>query len=140
MSRDRIEDILRFFASLQNERGFVNAAQVQPYGFFPDWSATQQSGPDGHGTPAYGQMLLAGAFAAGARLARAWNDEAAEARYRTAAARLRDSIRKTFWQPHEGLYSNGLDRNGNLDSRKTSFAQAFAVVFDIAQPDEYDSL
>jgi alpha-L-rhamnosidase len=111
MFRDRIEDILRFFASLQDERGFVNAAQVQPYGFFPDWSATKQSGPDGHGTPTYGQMLLAGAFAAGARLARAWNDEASEARYRTAAERLRDSIRKSFWRPHEGLYSNGLDRN-----------------------------
>ena len=128
MFRDRIEDILQFFTSLQDERGFVNAAQVQPYGFFPDWSATKQSGPDGHGTPANRQMLLVGAFAAGARLAGAWNDYDAEARYRTAAARLRDSIRKTFWQPQEGLYSNGLDRNGKLDPRKTSFAQAFAIV------------
>src|SRR5580765_4071140 len=46
MFRDRIEDILRFYASLQDNRGFINAANVQPYGFFPDWSATQQTGPD----------------------------------------------------------------------------------------------
>jgi hypothetical protein len=62
MFRDRIEGILQFYLSLQNERGFVDASQVQPYGFFPDWSARTQGGPDGHGAPAYGQMLLAATF------------------------------------------------------------------------------
>ncbi len=59
MFRDRIEEIIEFYKSLQNERGFVDATKVEPYGFFPDWSAATQGGPDGHGTPAYGQMLLA---------------------------------------------------------------------------------
>jgi alpha-L-rhamnosidase len=139
MFRDRIEDILRFYAALQNELGFVNAAKVQPYGFFPDWSATEQTGPDGHGTPAYGQILLAATFASAARLAAAWKDEAASARYEAAATRLRNSIRETFWRTQDGLYSNGLDRNGKLDLRTTSFAQAFAVAYDVAKPDEYDT-
>ena len=140
MFRDRIEDILQFYAALQNEQGFVNAAKVQPYGFFPDWSASEQTGPDGHGTPAYGQMLLAATFASAARLARAWNDEATSARYQAAATQLRNSIREAFWRAQDGLYSNGLDRKGNLDLRTTSFAQAFAVAYDIAKPDEYETL
>ena len=141
MFRGRIEDILHFFENLQNDRGFVDAAKVEPYGFFPDWSATSQSGPDGHGTPAYGQMLLAAAFTAAARLARnAWQDEALAERYAAAAAKLKTSIRDVFWQPRQGLYANGFDRNGKLDSNATSFAQAFAVACDIANPNEYDSL
>jgi alpha-L-rhamnosidase len=140
MFRDRIEDILRFYAALQNKRGFVNAAKVKPYGFFPDWSATEQSGPDGHGTPAYGQMLLAATYASAARLAGAWKDLAASARYQAASIKLRNSIREAFWRPQDGLYSNGLDRNGNLDSRTTSFAQAFAVAYGMAKPEEYDAI
>jgi len=140
MFRDRIEDILRFYASLQDERGFVDARRVEPYGYFPDWSATAQNGPDAHGAPAYGQMLLAGMFAAGARLARAWNDGAAEARYRAARAKLKSSVREVFWRAQQGLYGNGLDRSGKLDDRATPFAQAFAVAFDVAEPGEYESL
>jgi hypothetical protein len=140
MFHDRIEDILRFYAALQNERGFVSAAKVQPYGFFPDWSATEQSGPDGHGTPAYGQILLAATYAAAGRLASAWKDEAARAQYEATATQLRNSIREAFWRPQDGLYSNGLDRNGKLDPRTTSFAQAFAVTYDIAKSDEYETI
>lgn len=141
MFRDRIEDIIRFYRSLQNDRGFVDAAKVEPYGFFPDWSTMSQGGPDGHGTPAYGQMLLAATFASAARLARdAWNDEAAASDYAAAAAKLKASVREVFWQPEEGLYINGFDRKGILDSKPTSFAQAFAVACRIAKPDEYDRL
>lgn len=140
MFRDRIEDILRFYNPLQDDRGFLNAANVQPYGFFPDWSATQQTGPDGHGTPAYGQILLAAAFASAARLARAWNDPVAQSRYEASAAKLRKSIRTAFWRPQDGLYSNGFDRSGKLDSRTTSFAQAFAVAYDLATRAEQATL
>jgi hypothetical protein len=140
MFRDRIEDIVRFYERLQNERGFVDAARVEPYGYFPDWSATRQSGPDQHGTPAYGQMLLAGMFAAAARLAAAWNDEALQNRCRSARRRLAAAVREAFWRPNDGLFANGLDRDGKLDERFTSFAQAFAVAFGIAQPEEYVSL
>lgn len=140
MFRDRIEDVLHFYAALQEKRGFVDARKVQPYGFFPDWSATGQSGPDGHGTPAYGQMLLAATFAAASRLAGAWRDDEAKARYRAEAIRLRASIRAEFWRAQDGLYVNGFDPSGALDSKTTSFAQAFAVAYDIAKPDEYASL
>ena len=140
MFRERIEEILGFYSALQNEHGFVNAAKVQPYGFFPDWSATEESGPDGHGTPAYGQMLLAATYDSAGRLARAWKDEAANARYLAEATRLHKAIRETFWQAQDGLYCNGLDRNGKLDKRITSFAQAFAVAYDIAKPEQYETI
>jgi hypothetical protein len=129
--KDRIDDIMGLYASLQDERGFVDARRVEPYGYFPDWSATEATGPDSHGVPAYGQMLLCAAFAAAARLAEAWQDAGAAARWREAAARLKSSIRATFKQPGSGLYANGLDRNGRLDTRLTPFAQAFAIAFDI---------
>ncbi|MBS1805645.1 MAG: hypothetical protein JST28_20075 [Acidobacteria bacterium] len=140
MFHDRIEDIVRFFESLQDDQGFVNAARVQPYGFFPDWSATEQSGPDGHGTPAYGQVLLFGAFTAVGRLAAAWGDAALETRCNRAAVRMRASTRRSFWRPEAGLFANGLYRNGKPDERFTSFAQAYAVAFGIAKSEEYDSL
>jgi len=140
MFRDRIEDIVRFYELLQNDRGFVDAAGVEPYGYFPDWSATQESGPDQHGTPAYGQMLLAGMFAAAARLAAAWNDVALQERCRSATRKLTAAVREAFWRPKVGLFANGLDCDGKPDERFTSFAQAFAVAFGIAQPEEYVSL
>jgi alpha-L-rhamnosidase len=85
-------------------------------------------------------MLLAATFAAAARLAGAWKDGAAQAKYQAEAARVRASIREAFWRTKEGLYINGYDRNGAFDTRTTSFAQAFAVAFDIAAPDEHASL
>ncbi|MGA3263013.1 MAG: alpha-L-rhamnosidase C-terminal domain-containing protein [Terracidiphilus sp.] len=140
MFRDRIEDIVQFYELLQNDRGFVDAARVEPYGFFPDWSATEQSGPDGHGTPAYGQMLLAAMFSAAGRLAAAWKDEDLQDRWCSAARKLVAAVREAFWRPSDGLYANGLDRDGKLDERFTSFAQAFAVAFGTARPEEYSSL
>jgi hypothetical protein len=140
MFRDRIEDIVRFYESLQDEQGFVNAGRVEPYGFFPDWSATAQSGPDGHGTPAYGQILLFGAFRAAGRLTTAWGDAELEARCNREAARLNASIRRSFWRPKPGLFANGRDRAGKPDERFTSFGQAFAVTYGIAKPEEYESL
>jgi hypothetical protein len=140
MFRGRIEEILEFYASLQDARGFVDARRVQPYGYFPDWSASEQTGPDSKGAPAYGQMLLAGMFASGAGLARAWGDAGAEEKWRRAAAKVRGAVREAFWRPGEGVYVNGLDRNGKLDERVTPFAQAFAVMYGTAEPAEFDAL
>jgi hypothetical protein len=140
MFRDRIEDIVKFYESLQDEHGFVNAAHVEPYGFFPDWSATAQTGPDGHGTPAYGQMLLSAAFAAVANLAHAWGNDGLKDRCDQNVARLNAAIRQVFFRPQPGLFMNGLDRAGNPDERFTSFAQAFAVAYGLAQPAEYAAI
>src|SRR4051812_13135001 len=45
MFRDRIVDIVRFYESLRNDQGFVNAAHVEPYGFFPDWWRPRKPAP-----------------------------------------------------------------------------------------------
>jgi hypothetical protein len=140
MFRDRIEDILRFYGRLQNAEGFVDAHNVDPYGFFPDWSATEASGPDSHGTPAYAQILLAAVFAAAGDLAEAWRDASTAGRYRNRATRLRTAIRRRFFDQQQGLFWNGLDRNRQLDQRFTSFAQAFAVHFGLASEAEQNAL
>jgi hypothetical protein len=138
--RDHIEDVLGLFLSLQDERGLVNGRNVEPYGFFPDWSATEASGPDAHGTPAYAQMLLMRAFEIGGAFAVRWGDAALAERYRSAALKLRHSIRELFWDRSEGAFINGLDRTGAPDRRFTPFAQVYAVLFDLASPAEWNSM
>lgn len=138
--RDRIEDVLNLFLSLQDPRGFVSGRNVEPYGFFPDWSATKDTGPDAHGTPAYAQMLLMRALEVGAAFATRWGDLALAERYGSAARKLRQSIRDTFWDPAEGAFINGLDRHGAPDRRFTSFAQVNAVLFDLAVPAEWNAM
>lgn len=140
MFRERIEDILQLYSSLQDGAGLLNAKKVKPYGFFPDWSASKTSGPDPKGAPAYGQMLLAAAFGAGARLAAAWGDEKLHTRWLAASDRLRILVRESFLDKASGLYINGIGSDGQPDVRLTSFAQAFAVMFDVATPAEYARL
>jgi hypothetical protein len=136
MFRDRIEDSLRLYASLQDEAGLLNARRVKPYGYFPDWSAGKATGPDPKGAPAYGQILLAAAFAAGARLAQAWGDDRLRASWTDAAARIRATVRRAFLDRESGLYINGIDSTGARDTRITSFAQAYAIAYDVAEPVE----
>lgn len=138
--RDRIEDVLGLFLSLQDERGFVNGGRVEPYGFFPDWSATAATGPDGHATPAYAQMHLMRAFEIGSAFARRWDDAALAGRYAAAAAKLRRNIRELFWDPAEGAFINGLDSHGAPDRRFSTFAQVNGVLFDLAAPAEWGSM
>jgi len=138
--RDRIEDVLELFLGLQDARGFVNGRDVEPYGFFPDWSATKESGPDPHGTPAYAQMLLMRALEIGRAFAMRWGDATLAERYGFTAGRLRRSIREQFWDPVEGAFCNGLDRDGALDRRFTHFAQVNAVLYDLAAASEWDTM
>ena len=45
-----------------------------------------------------------------------------------------------FCRPESGLYANGIDHAGKPDKRFSSFAQAFAVAYGIAQPQEFSSI
>jgi alpha-L-rhamnosidase len=138
--RDRAAGILDFFLSLQNREGFVDGRQVRPYGFFPDWSATRETGPDPHGTPAYAQMLLMRALEIGAAFGRRWKDEALAGRYADAAARLRAGILQAFWDPAAGAFVNGYDAAGKRDDRFSSFAQVFAILFDLVPREQWPRL
>ncbi|MGD0580105.1 MAG: alpha-L-rhamnosidase C-terminal domain-containing protein, partial [Bryobacteraceae bacterium] len=138
--RDRIEDILRLFSSFQNAAGFVDARQVRSYGFFPDWSATPASGPDAHGAPAYGQMLLLRAFEIGADFFERWGDAAQAGLYRRKANQLRDSIRARFWDPQRRVFLNGIDSQGRLDTRVTRYAQTFAILTGVAPRSDWAGL
>lgn len=136
----RIHDTLRFFQSLQDERGFVSGRDAKPYGFFPDWSSNEDTGPDSHGTPAYAQMLLMRAFEIGAAFARRWKEGAPESNYRAVAEKMRKNIREIFWDEASGIYLNGFNQDGALDRRFTSYAQVNAILFDLVSPQEWDSL
>lgn len=140
MFRDRIEDSLQLYTSLQDSAGLLDAKRVKPYGFFPDWSAEKARGPDAKGSPVYGQMLLVGAFSAGARLAGAWGDDRLQAKWTDAAARLRSTLHGKFFDRQAGLYVNGNDSAGARDDRFTPFAQAFAIAYDVAPPAEHARL
>ncbi len=138
--RERIHDTLKFFMSLQDERGFVSGHDAEPYGFFPDWSATETTGPDSHGIPAYAQMLLMRAFEIGAAFAHRWREADAESIYSSIAAKLRSTIRKSFWSDSDSAYINGFTRDGKSDGRITSFAQVNAILFDLSSPQEWGHL
>jgi hypothetical protein len=138
--RDRLEGILTFFTSLQDANGFVDAHQVQPYGYFPDWSATAQSGPDPHGAPAYGQMLLMRAFEVGADFEKRLGDEAKSTAYRKQAVRLRSAIQERFWDPQRRAYLNGIDAKGQLDTRISRYAQTYAILTGLAPHAEWSHL
>jgi hypothetical protein len=138
--RDRVTDILDFFLSLRGDEGFVDGRKIQPYGFFPDWSATRETGPDLHGVPAYGQMLFMRALEIGAAFGGRWGDEALARRYAGAAGALRTSIQRVFWDEREGAFANGYDAAGKIDGRFSSFAQVFAILFDLVPPERWPRL
>lgn len=138
--RDRLEGILEFFTTLQDKDGFVDARNVQPYGYFPDWSATVDSGPDAHGAPAYGQMHLMRAFEIGAAFEERWGDQTKRQKYRAQAERLRASIQRVFWDPARKVYVNGIDSQGKLDTGVTRYAQSFAILFGLAPENEWGHL
>jgi hypothetical protein len=138
--QDRIHETFQFFMSLQDVHGFVNGRDAQPYGFFPDWSATAASGPDPHGTPSYAQMLLMRAFEIGAAFANRWGDPPKAALYGGIANNLRQNIRQFFWSAEKSAYINGFDPHGVFDSRLTPFAQTNAILFDLATPQEWGAM
>lgn len=138
--RDRFEDILQFYVSLQDAQGFVDARQVQPYGWFPDWSATAASGPDPHGAPAYGQMLLMRAFEVGAEFQGRWGDAAKANFYRSKGGQLSQSIRARFWDPQRRVFLNGIDAKGQLDTRITRYSQTYAILTGLAPRSDWNYL
>ena len=52
--RDRIEQLLKLYETLQDERGFISANVGVSWGFVPGWATRR--GPDKKGTPTYAQM------------------------------------------------------------------------------------
>ncbi len=60
-------------------------------------------------------------------------------RDQTAAERLKHSIQRRLWNPHRGLFDYLLDDEGRCSAQE-GLGQAFALLFEIAAPDQADSI
>ncbi len=133
-------NLLDVYISLQDEKGFISGKNFKTWGFFPDWSITPETGPDRRGIPCYSQMLIMKSFEVGSNFADNLNLGKKAKLYKKAALKMRKQIRDAFWDETHGVFLNGIDSDGNLDKRTTSFAQVWGVLFDLVKPEEYASV
>ncbi|MDR2920628.1 MAG: glycoside hydrolase [Tannerella sp.] len=134
--RDRMEQLLQFYETLQDENGFIGKMGV--WGFVPGWATTQ--GPDNKGTPAYAQMMLYLNYKIGAEFAEKWGDKKMVRYCRKQAETLKASILKHFWNEEKGMFINGYKQNGELDEGISHHAQYWAILSGLFPEERYDHL
>jgi alpha-L-rhamnosidase len=138
--KQHMYDLLDLYNSLQDERGFISGKNFKNQGFFADWSVTPETGPDRFGIPCYSQMLIMKSFEIGACFARLFQDTHQAERYAQIALKLRKNIPEVFRDPASGAFLNGIDSNGKMDRRLTSFAQVWGILFDLVEPEGYEAI
>ncbi len=134
--RDRMEQLLKFYETLQDENGFIGKMGI--WGFVPGWATTQ--GPDKRGTPAYAQIMLYYNYKIGAEFAEKWGDKKLANHCLKQAETLRKSIFKHFWNEEKGLFINGYNRDGELNEGISHHAQYWAILAGIFPEERYDNL
>ena len=102
-----VEAVLRFFAAYQNENGSLRAL---PWWNFVDWAPTWRDGVPpcnaDHSAAAAIDLQLTLAYDWAADLEKAFGDDLLAFRYRTAASRLRETIRATDWDPARQIFAD----------------------------------
>jgi hypothetical protein len=136
--RDRIEQLLKFYETLQDERGFISANVGSSWGFIPGWATKR--GPDKKGIPTYAQIMLYLNFKIGADFSEKWGDKKSARHYRTKAETLRKNIMSHFWDEQQGLFVNGYSQKGELDKVISHHAQYWAILADIFPKNRWDNL
>ncbi|GAB6010968.1 alpha-L-rhamnosidase-related protein [Viscerimonas tarda] len=136
--RNRMEQLLRLYEMLQDERGFISANVGVSWGFVPGWATKR--GPDKKGTPAYAQIMLYYNYKIGADFSEKWGDKNAAKHYKEKAESLRKSIVKHFWDEEQGLFINGYTKEGELDKTISHHAQYWAILAGIFPESRYDNL
>lgn len=137
--RDRMEQLLAFYETIQDERGFISASVGGvSWGFVPGWATRR--GPDRKGTPAYAQIMLYYNYKIGADFCEKWGDKKLSKHYREKAETLRKSIEKHFWNEEKGLFINGYTKDGALDETISHHAQYWAILSGIFPEKHYDNL
>lgn len=124
MFRDRIEQQLALYESVQDECGFISSERPQS-GFIPGWS--RDMGPDSYGTPCYPQIMLYENFRIAAYFYRLWKEPKRAAYYDKKAEALRDSIYEHFWDTTQKAFINGYRADSSKDERISHHAQYWAV-------------
>lgn len=138
--KDRIIQLLDFYASIVDENGFVHGNYGdRQFGYTPGWST--YNGPVRKGVAAYAQIMLYYNYVTGAYFADLWKESALADRYRKLARNLKKKIFEHFWDDDRKVFINGtMNDNVTVDKRISHHAQYWGILADIFPEELYDNL
>lgn len=138
--KDRIIQLLDFYASIVDENGFVHGNYGdRQFGYTPGWST--YNGPVRKGVAAYAQIMLYYNYVTGAYFADLWKESALADRYRKLARNLKKKIFEHFWDDDRKVFINGtINDNVTVDKRISHHAQYWGILADIFPEEHYDNL
>ena len=138
--KDRIIQLLDFYASIVDENGFVHGNYGdRQLGYTPGWST--YNGPARKGVAAYAQIMLYYNYVTGAYFADLWKESALADRYRKLARNLKKKIFEHFWDDDRKVFINGtMNDNVTVDKRISHHAQYWGILADIFPEEHYDNL
>ena len=138
--KDRIIQLLDFYASIVDENGFVHGNYGdRQFGYTPGWST--YNGPVRKGVAAYAQIMLYYNYVTGAYFADLWKESALADRYRKLARNLKKKIFEHFWDDDRKVFINGtMNDNVTVDKRISHHAQYWGILADIFPEEQYDNL
>ena len=138
--KDRIIQLLDFYASIVDENGFVHGNYGdRQFGYTPGWST--YNGPARKGAAAYAQIMLYYNYVTGAYFADLWKESALADRYRKLARNLKKKIFEHFWDDDRKVFINGtMNDNVTVDKRISHHAQYWGILADIFPEEYYDNL
>lgn len=138
--KDRIIQLLDFYASIVDENGFVHGNYGdRQFGYTPGWST--YNGPVRKGVAAYAQIMLYYNYVTGAYSADLWKESALADRYRKLARNLKKKIFEHFWDDDRKVFINGtMNDNVTVDKRISHHAQYWGILADIFPEEHYDNL
>lgn len=138
--KDRIIQLLDFYASIVDENGFVHGNYGdRQFGYTPGWST--YNGPARKGVAAYAQIMLYYNYVTGAYFADLWKESALADRYRKLARNLKKKIFEHFWDDDRKVFINGtMNDNVTVDKRISHHAQYWEILADIFPEEHYDNL
>lgn len=138
--KDRIIQLLDFYASIVDENGFVHGNYGdRQFGYTPGWST--YNGPVRKGVAAYAQIMLYYNYVTGAYFTDLWKESALADRYRKLARNLKKKIFEHFWDDDRKVFINGtMNDNVTVDKRISHHAQYWGILADIFPEEHYDNL
>lgn len=138
--KDRIIQLLDFYASIVDENGFVHGNYGdRQFGYTPGWFT--YNGPVRKGVAAYAQIMLYYNYVTGAYFADLWKESALADRYRKLARNLKKKIFEHFWDDDRKVFINGtMNDNVTVDKRISHHAQYWGILADIFPEEHYDNL
>ena len=128
MFKDRIDEQMNFYISVQDENGFIHASKPSS-GFIPGWS--RDNGPDDYGVACYPQIMLYMNFRIAAYFSKLLKENGKAKEYAKRADQLQYNILEHFWNSTEKAFMNGYREDGSLDRRISHHAQYWAVLADL---------